>query len=102
VLTFEELEDHVRTVLAIPSHVVDARDVVALQPHGRAGLAHEALDRAAARERLGEDELQRDRLPELDVRGRDDHAHAAGAEHALDTVLPAYDVSRRDGRARAD
>jgi hypothetical protein len=35
----------------------------------------------------------------VQVRGRDDHAHAALAEDVLDAVLPGQDLARDDGLA---
>ena len=75
------------------THVGDARDVLALDPRGGPGLADEAADRLGVGERLGEQELEGDPLVELDVAGRDDDPHAAGAEHALDAVLAGDDVA---------
>ena len=79
--------------------VEHARDVVALQPHRRAGLAREALDEPGLREPQREHELERDLLVELQVRRRDHDAHAAHAEDAVDPVLAGQHVPARDGNA---
>ena len=73
--------------------VDDARDVLALDLHRRARLAREARDGLGVAERLGQEELERDLLVELDVVRGDDDAHAAGAEDALDAVLAREDVA---------
>ena len=57
------------------------------EPHGGPRLAQEAAPDLGVVQHLGEQELDRDPLAELEVRGRDDDAHAALAEHALDAVL---------------
>ena len=50
--------------------------------------------------RVGEQELDRDALVELRVTRRDDDAHAARAEHALDLVLAGEDLPGLHGRRR--
>ena len=97
----EELEDHERAILGVAADVVDARDMLALETDRGARLAHEALDVALAGQGMRQDELQRDGLVEIDVPCRNDDAHAAGPEHALDTVLAGDDVAGSHGRFHA-
>jgi hypothetical protein len=40
------------------------------------------------------EELQRNGLPQVEVHGRDDHAHAASPDHALEPVLSVDDDAR--------
>src|SRR5262249_30523916 len=61
-----------------------AGHVLTLDLHGGARFAREARDGLRVLHRLGEEELQRDPLFELQVRRRDDYAHAAGAQHLFD------------------
>jgi hypothetical protein len=59
----------------------------------RLGFAEEARHGVGGRTRLGEEELERDLLPELHVpRGHDD-AHTAGADDAFDRVFARENVS---------
>jgi hypothetical protein len=90
------LHDHARRAARQADDLVHLGDVLAAEAGERAGLAQEALLRLAARERLRREELQRDELAALGVSGREDRAHAALAEHALDAVLPQQQVPRRD------
>jgi hypothetical protein len=71
--------------------------VLALEAHGRARFALEALDdlgRGAV-----EEQFYRYPLVELHVKRGDDDAHAALTEHALDPVLPGEDFAFGDGGA---
>jgi hypothetical protein len=52
------------------------------------------------RSELGQQELERDALPQLEVHGRNDHAHPALPENAFDLVLAREDLPRAHGRLR--
>ena len=90
--------------------VVDAADVGVRDAAGVADLGVEAVDPGRLRGELRRQELQRDRLPELQVVGAVDLAHAAAADEADDAVALAEDragreaaaVERRRGRDAAD
>ena len=73
----EVLHDHVRSAVVERAHVDDARHVLALDLHRRARLALEAGDGVAVLQHLGQQELDRHPLVELQVMGGDDDAHAA-------------------------
>jgi hypothetical protein len=92
----EVLHDHVRRAVLERAHVDHARDVLALDLHRRPRLAREAGDRLGVAERLGQEELERDLLVELDVVRGDDDPHPADAEDALDAVLAGEDVAFAD------
>src|SRR5262249_5794181 len=74
----------------------DARDLLAAQPHGRARLAQEAVDRVLVAEHRAAHELQGDTLIELGMTRRYDDPHPAGADHPLDTVLSRQHVAGLD------
>src|SRR5262249_4947161 len=93
VRAFEVLHHHERRACLEDAHVEDARDVLAADLHGRAPLAKEARHHLSASLRLREEQLDRDALVELDVRGRDYDSHASDSEHALDTILANEHVS---------
>ena len=61
----------------------------------RGGSARSTIASSSA---VGQDELERDELVELQVARGDDDAHAAGAEHPLDPVLAGEDVPLGDRR----
>ena len=67
--------------------VVHPGHVLALDAYGRTRLLEEPGDRFGLGESLREQEFQRDELVELHVTRRDDDAHPALAQHALDPVL---------------
>ena len=67
--------------------------VLALEPHAARASRRNRSDGLGVVRELGQQELDRDALVELEVRRRDDHAHAALAEDALDPQLS------RDDRA---
>ena len=68
-------------------HVEDAGDVLALELGGGPRLARKPRDESGAFEQLRQEELEGHGPIELDVRRRDDDAHAAGAERPLDPIL---------------
>ena len=70
--------------------------MLALDLHRRARLPLEARDGLPARQGLGEEELQRHLLVELEVVRGDDHAHAPDAEDALDAILAGEDGAGLD------
>ena len=92
------LHHDVRSARLERADVAHTGDVLAVKPHGGARLAQEARDGIGAPERLGQHELQRDHLVELDVRGRDHDPHPADAEHPRDAVFPRKHVPGRDRR----
>ena len=79
-----------------------ARDVLALDAAPpRAPRAGSARRRSACSRSSGQQELERDALVELEVPRRDDDAHAALAEHALDAVLAREHLALCNGRSHA-
>ncbi len=99
---FEVLEHHVRDLpIGHRKHadVRDPRDVVGFEPRCDARLALEAGDDLGVPRVLGAHELDGDRAAELLVDRRDDDAHAALAEDAIDAVLAGDHVAGRDWRA---
>ena len=97
VAALEVLHDHVRRARVERPDVEDAGDVVALEPHGGARLAREPLDEPRVLQPRRQHELEGDLLVELQVRGRDDDAHAADAEDAVDAVLAGEHLAGRHG-----
>ena len=95
VVALEVLHDHVRRAVLERADVEHARDVLALElaaaaaPRGRSARATSGFCSA-----VGQEELDRDALLELEVRRRDDDAHAALPEDALDAVLADEDCHR--------
>ena len=73
-------------VLQLP-HVGHAGHVLSLDLGRRPGLLEKAADEDGLLEGLGQQELQRDPLVELEVMRGDDDAHPARPQDALDTVL---------------
>src|SRR3954467_13666890 len=93
VVALEQLHHHVRRALLERTHVDDAADVLALHARGSPTLAAKTRRRLTLLEDVRVQELERDRLIELEVPGPDDEAHAAGTEQTIDAVPPADDVS---------
>ena len=85
--SLEVFHHHVGRAVLERADVRDLRDVLTLQLHRRARLAEKSRDGLGVPERVREEKLQRDALLELDVHRRDDDAHPALAEHALDAVF---------------
>jgi hypothetical protein len=94
VLALQQLHHDVRRAIVEATDVEDPAHVLAAQLRDGAGLAQEAIEQVRRRPELAEHELQGDRLIELEVRGRDDHAHPTDSEDALDAVLAREDVPR--------
>ena len=99
----EVLHHEVRRAAVEHAGVHHARDVLARDARRGLALAKEARDRPGHLARDGEQELERHALIELRVSRRDDDAHAAGAEDALDLELAGEDLAglhrrRRSGR----
>ena len=94
IAALEVLHHHVRRAGLERADVDDARDVLALDLRRGARLAGEARDDLGVRRGLRQEELERDALAELEVHRRDDDAHPAAAEDALDPVLAGEDVAR--------
>ena len=66
-------------------------DVLALELRARARLAHQPLHDLGLPHDVLVQELERDRLIELQVRRDDDDTHSTLAERALDAKLPCDD-----------
>ena len=77
--------------------VEHAGHVLALQANRRARLAKKTLLESSFASTCGSTNLSADLLLEREVRRRDDHAHAADAEHALDAVFSGDHVAYVDG-----
>ena len=69
--------------------------------HRRLRLAQEPRDGRLALDHLRQQDLDRDRLLQIQVARLDDAAHAADADHVVDAVLAEQDLSRRPGLAAA-
>src|SRR5262249_12738288 len=78
--------------------VEHARDVLAAEPHDGARLPEETADDVRVREGGRAEELHGDLLLELDVLGREDDAHPALTDDALDAVLAGEDLAARQCR----
>ena len=89
----EVLHDHVRRAGLEGADVRHARDVLALDLHGGLRFAEEARRALGLLRDLEEQELQGDALLELHVGRRDDDAHAAFPDDALDPVLAGEDLT---------
>ncbi len=87
------LHDQERRARLQLAEVVDAGDVLALEPGRGLPLLEEALHHVVAGQRRGEEELDGDALTEGEVLGRHDDAHAAHPEDALYLVLSSQDVA---------
>ncbi|XXU28538.1 hypothetical protein WMF36_05605 [Sorangium sp. So ce887] len=96
VAALEVLQDHVRRARLRAADVVDPGHVVAPETSRGARLAHETLEQLRLLGRGRQEELDGEQLAELEVAGRDDEAHAAFSEHALDPVLAEEDVTGLD------
>ena len=77
-----------------------ARDVLAGQAARELGLAQEPLDDLAAVDQPGLQQLDRDRVLELDMRRLHHDAHAAAADHAVDPVATREHGAGLDAGAR--
>jgi hypothetical protein len=82
----EQLHDEVRDAVLDPG-VEDPHGVLAAQAHGGAGLAFEA--RRGARARRPQQELDGQRLVQVQVCRADDNPHATATELGVDAVLAA-------------
>jgi hypothetical protein len=100
VTTLEQLHDEIREDRSAGRgrgpDVGDARDMLALQLCGRSRLAQEPPHGIGLRSALGEEELHRDRLLELDVHASDDRRHPAQSDEAVDAILARHDLSNHD------
>ena len=97
VLAVEQLEDHVR-VAQLLIDVVDADHVLVLDVRCRAPLVDEALRRLGVA-RVGEHDLDRDGLRELDVLRSEHRAHAALPEEPIERRI-CRDHVPRTGKVR--
>src|SRR5262249_45101972 len=97
ILPLEELHDDVGGFVLEGADVDHMGDMLALQVRNRARLSQEASARLPAGGPAGEHQLERDELPELEVRRGDDDAHGPCAEDALYTVLASEDVAGANG-----
>ena len=84
VLALEVLHHHERGADVEGADVDHARDVLAADPRGRAGLAREALHEIGIAKRLRQQPLDGHALVELQMFRSHHHAHAAPAEQVLD------------------
>ncbi len=91
ILAVEQLHHDVRRAVVERADIGHPAHVLAAQLSRRPRLAREALDDTGRVDHRGVQELERDRSAERQVRGGDDDAHTALAEHALDAVLARYD-----------
>ena len=98
ILALEILHHHVRRARRERADIGDARDVLALDLHRGPCLANKPVHDLRMTEHLRQQELERDTSLQLHVRRRDDHAHAADAEHALDAILAVEDFTFADRR----
>ena len=87
IAALQQLHHDVRRPAVERADVGDPADVLAAQLGRGPGLAKEALDGVGVVDQIGEQELERDRLLQVDVGGADDHTHPATADHAIDAVL---------------
>src|SRR5262249_50897470 len=78
--------------------IIDLGDMLVLEPGRSPGLADKAFDIVGVLEALRVHEFQGPRLEEVQVGGGDDHAHPAGAEHAIDAVFTGEDLPLVDRR----
>jgi hypothetical protein len=88
---------HVRGAALQLAEVEHSRDVLACQPGSRLRFAQESVRRPLTPKRLRAHHLYRHEVTEHEVPGSQYHPHTAGAEHALDPVLRAYDVTEAYG-----
>ena len=93
----EELHHHVGRAVLELRHVHHAHDVLALDLRCRTCLTRETSDHLRVCRRHREQELDRDPLLELQVRGLNHDPHAARPQHAFDTVLPGQDLAFAHG-----
>ena len=70
------------------SDIEHARDMLAPETHRCPSFAQEPLHDLRVVEHLGQQELHRDRLVELQVHGLHDDAHATLTQDPIDAVLP--------------
>ena len=94
VVALQVLHHHERHAVGQRAHVHHARDVLAAQPDGGLRLAKEPRDRRLALGHVRQQDLDRDRLLQIEVRRPDDAAHAADTDDLLDPVLAEKDVAR--------
>ncbi len=100
VAALQVLHDHVRsTVLKVPN-VDHTRDVLALDLDRGPGFPRETRHGFGVPEGLGQEELQRDFLVEMDVMSGDDHAHAADSKNTLDAIFAGEDIALAYSRCR--
>ena len=82
-------------------HVAHPRHVLAAEARRGAPLAEEASDELRVLQRLRPEELDGDALPELEVLGHVNNAHAPFPEDALDEVLVGDDLADAHGGIHA-
>ena len=87
VLPLQVLHDHVRSAARQRGHVENAHHVFASNLDRRSPLAEKPCNERRIVRELGEQELDRDSLLELQVHCCEDDPHPPLAEHALDAVL---------------
>jgi len=85
--TFEILEHDVRRTVVECAEVEHTRHVFAREPDDGLGLSQEALDSQLIGEYVGEQELQRHLLVQLQVRRLHDDPHSTSAQDAVHAIL---------------
>lgn len=97
----EHLHDEVGEPRREDAHIVDAHDMIGLDPPGGDALVHEALDGARHAEHIGADELERHVGFQDHMVRRHHGPHAPLPENTLDAVLAVDDFAGRRVRGRA-
>ena len=93
ILAFEVLHDDERCAVGQRPDVEHARHVFAFDLDRGARFTRETTDQLLVRRALGPQELERDFLAELDVRGGKNKPHSARANEIVDLVFPGDDVA---------
>ena len=83
-------------LLPVRARLAHTNDVLAVELPHRPRLAEEALDRARVVD--APEHLHGDLVAVPLVARRDDHAHAARADHALDAIVTRHEIARAQAR----
>lgn len=102
---FQVFHHQVRPTNGGTAHVQDAPHVLAANLDGGTSLAKKSRDVLLVFSKVGKEQLDGNAFVQVNVRGREDHAHSADADHPFDAIflredLPDLGNSRRDGGAR--
>ena len=84
----DELEDDI-VQSAVFAHIVDAGDIVVIEPRGRLGLVLEPQHRFAVRRMLRREDLQRHAAGQAGIEGAEHFAHPAATD-----ILQQLEVSQ--------